>query len=157
MVDKRNVAVATATPKPLKQVAALPILPSPEGILRVLLITSRETRRWIIPKGWPMKGLKDPDAAAIEARQEAGVLGKIGKKAIGTYPYFKRLADHFDLIEVAVYPLLVTRQLEDWRERKDRTSIWLTPGLAADRVDEPELALVIRNADLASALKKLKG
>lgn len=103
-----------------------------------------------------MKGLKNWDAAAIEARQEAGVLGKVGKKPIGAYPYFKRFPDHFDLIEVTVYPLLVTRQLDDWREKGDRTSLWLTPALAADRTDEPELAMLIRNTDLASALKKLK-
>lgn len=134
--------------KNLRQVAALPLTLDLGSIARVLLITSRETQRWIIPKGWPMKGLKDWDAAAIEARQEAGVLGKINKTPIGTYSYFKRFADHFELVEVVVYPLRVTKQLDHWREKGERDALWLSVAAAADRIDEPELAAMILDTDL---------
>ena len=67
------------------QVAALPFRYVAPGSLEVLIITSRETGRFIIPKGWPMKGRADPEAAAIEAREEAGVVGKINRKPIGRY------------------------------------------------------------------------
>jgi 8-oxo-dGTP pyrophosphatase MutT (NUDIX family) len=73
-----------------QQVAALPVVVGDDGIARVLLLTSRKTKRWVIPKGWPMKGLKPHEAAAQEAFEEAGLSGKIGKKRIGRYTYFKR-------------------------------------------------------------------
>ena len=76
-----------------KQVAALPVRRTPSGALRVLLVTSRETRRMVIPKGWPWRGVKDYKAAAEEAREEAGILGKTRKKPIGSYTYFKRKPD----------------------------------------------------------------
>ena len=67
-----------------KQVAALPFRKE-NGATKILLVTSRETRRLVIPKGWPWPGVKDYKAAAEEAREEAGILGKIGKKPLGTY------------------------------------------------------------------------
>jgi 8-oxo-dGTP pyrophosphatase MutT (NUDIX family) len=79
-----------------RQVAALPFRYTASGSLEVLIITSRETR----PKGWPMKGRADPEAAAIEAREEAGLEGNIHRKPIGKYSYWKRLADQFLLVEV---------------------------------------------------------
>ena len=63
-----------------KQVAALPVRRGEDGSLEVLLVTSRETGRWVIPKGWPSKRLSDREAAAREARQEAGVTGTIKNK-----------------------------------------------------------------------------
>ena len=74
-----------------KQVAALPVRQDASGKLLVLLVTSRETRRLVIPKGWPWPGVKDHKAAAEEAREEAGILGKIAKKPLGSYTYDKRL------------------------------------------------------------------
>ena len=61
------------------QVAALPLTIGEDGVTRVLLLTSRETRRWVIPKGWPMKGCKPYEAAAQEALEEAGVTGQAKK------------------------------------------------------------------------------
>ena len=88
----------------LKQVAALAYRKHGKGV-DVLLITSRETKRWVIPKGWPMKGKKDWDAAATEAFEEAGIEGTIGHKSIGTYHYVKRkLSGDLDC-KVIVYPL----------------------------------------------------
>src|ERR1700731_1396671 len=73
------------------QCAALPFKIAPDGI-RVLLLTSRETRRWVIPKGWPIRGLKPREVAAREAFEEAGLIGAIvGKRSIGSYHYSKKL------------------------------------------------------------------
>jgi 8-oxo-dGTP pyrophosphatase MutT (NUDIX family) len=108
-LDARQTDVATdrrATRSGVRlQVAALPVVVGDDGIARVLLLTSRETKRWVIPKGWPMKGLKPHEAAAQEAFEEAGLSGKIGKKPIGRYTYFKRREAHFDVCVVDVFRL----------------------------------------------------
>ncbi len=129
------------------QVAALPVRRNEEGGIEVLLVTSRTTRRWIVPKGWRIKGLKDHDAAAREALEEAGVTGKVRKKPIGQYHYWKRMPDHFQLCKVTLYLLQVDNQLEHWAEREQRTSRWLPPEDAAVLVDEPELALALRELE----------
>lgn len=137
--------MAPSTPKLRKQVAALPIRLDSEGRLRVLLITSRETKRFIIPKGWPMKGHKDHRAAAIEAQQEAGVIGRVHRKPIGFYTYWKRRADHFDFCRVKVFMLEFQHQLPDWREWAQRRGAWLLPDDAADLIDDPGLVDIICN------------
>ena len=106
-------------------------------------MTSRETQRVVIPKGWPMKNRKDWTSAKIEARQEAGVIGEIGRKPIGHYRYWKRLEGYFALVKVAVYPLAMRRQLDDWRERHERSQVWLPAEDAALLVDEPELSALM--------------
>ena len=127
-----------------KQVAALPVRRDENGALRVLLVTSRETRRYVIPKGWPWPGVKDHKAAAEEAREEAGIIGKIGKKPIGTYSYDKRRGEGSIPIKVKVYLLVVEIELEAWPEQAQRRRVWVTPARAAASVDEPELAQLIR-------------
>lgn len=124
------------------QVAALPVRPTPEGI-EVLLITSRETRRWLIPKGWPMKGRKDYQAAAREALEEAGVEGKVRKQPIGAYTYQKRLTDRVEPCRVMVYLLQVEKELSRWPEWDQRKREWFTQAEAAERVSEPKLATMI--------------
>jgi 8-oxo-dGTP pyrophosphatase MutT (NUDIX family) len=127
---------------PRRQVAALPwrIV---EGRLEICLVTTRETRRWTVPKGWPMKRLTDRAAARAEAEQEAGVTGKIAKTAVGTYTYWKRLTDRFDFVRVEVYPLRVVGELAEWKEKGEREVRWLSGDDAARLVDEPELASLI--------------
>lgn len=129
------------------QIAALPVRRSRDGSIEVLLITSRETRRWIIPKGWPMKGLKDHKAAAREAEEEAGVKGAIRKEPIGSYSYWKRRTAHFELCQVKVYLLEVQDQLKQWREQHQREAQWFSAREAADRVDEPGLREIIAGLD----------
>lgn len=126
-----------------RQVAALPYRLKPK--LEVLLLTSRDTRRPVIPKGWPMKGRKKWESAAIEALEEAGIVGKIMKRSIGRYLYWKRQPDHFVLCSVEVFPLRVTRQVATWREMHQRHMRWLTPEQAAILVDEPGLSTLIRD------------
>ena len=127
-----------------KQVAALPVRVDAAGRTRVLLITSRETKRLIVPKGWPMKGHKDYRAAAIEAQEEAGVIGRVGKKPVGSYSYWKRRQDHFELCRVKVYLLAVERQLPAWREKDQRQGAWFLIDDAVDLVDDAGLATILR-------------
>jgi len=126
------------------QYAALPYR-TRDG-LELLLITSRETGRWVLPKGWPIKGKKAHSAAAREALEEAGLKGKVGKRAVGAYSYSKRLSNGAVLAcTVEVYPLAVQRQVKQWPEKGQRRVEWFSPRDAADRVDEPELAYLIED------------
>jgi 8-oxo-dGTP pyrophosphatase MutT (NUDIX family) len=126
-----------------QQYAALPYR-WVDGELEILLLTSRETHRWVIPKGWPMAGRKPHAAAAQEALEEAGVIGKIGKTPVGAYTYVKRLKNGAGLVcNVDVFPLAVARQLKRWREQGQRTAHWFTPTEAAEAVNEPELDVLI--------------
>jgi 8-oxo-dGTP pyrophosphatase MutT (NUDIX family) len=130
--------------KPRRQVAALPYREGPDERLQILLVTSRETRRWVIPKGWPVKGLKPAAAAAREAQEEAGLVGRVGKRAIGAYRYEKRLKNGATaLCEVQVFPLEVLRQRKNFREKNQREPRWAAPAIAADLVEEPELKALI--------------
>jgi 8-oxo-dGTP pyrophosphatase MutT (NUDIX family) len=112
--------------------------------VEVLLITSRETGRWVLPKGWPMKGRKPHAAAAREALEEAGIKGKVGKSAIGSYRYGKRLAQGIMACTVEVYPLAVEQQMSRWPEQGQRTLAWFSATDAAGLVEEADLASLLR-------------
>ena len=115
-----------------------------DGVLQVLLVTSRDTGRWIIPKGNRMADRDDAAAAAQEAWEEAGVVGKVGEKHIGSYHYVKRLARGGERrTAVDVYPLKVRELRKDWPERKERMRRWFTPVEAIAAVSEPELKALI--------------
>ena len=131
------------------QIAALPIRLGPSKAVEVLLITSRETGRWVVCKGWPMAKLEDHEAARREAREEAGVEGRIHDAPFGTFFYWKRLAEHFQLCAVNVHVLEVERQLKTWREKGQRRLRWFPVCEAADLVDEPGLAAIIRRLEKA--------
>lgn len=110
----------------------------------IMLITSRDTRRWVIPKGWPMKKRKPNETAALEAFQEGGLLGKIGKKGLGSYHYRKRLTNGAVLMcRVEVFPLHVLHQRQKWPEKGQRITQWFTYAEAADEVVEEELKELI--------------
>lgn len=126
-----------------RQVGALPIRKRNKQALEVLLVTSRETRRWVIPKGWPSKRMSDRKAALREAEEEAGVSGPIAKKPLGRYTYFKRDPDGFRLIDVAVYLLEVDKEYQSWAEENDRTRCWMSVEKAASAVLEPGLRTLI--------------
>lgn len=129
-----------AQAKPLKQVAALPFRIGADGQLEVLLITSRDTGRWVIPKGWPMIGRKAHRAAEREAYEEAGLKGEIAANPVGWYHYEKRLECGSALpCKVRVYPLQVKAQHDRWPEREQRILRWFLPEEAAQLVQEDEL------------------
>ena len=129
------------------QYAALPFQVTADG-LQILLITSRETQRWVIPKGWPIWGLRPREVAAREAFEEAGLVGMIvGKRSIGSYHYSKRLMDNREqLCRVKVFLLAVDRQLDDWPEKEQREQRWVEPKKGAQMVDEGGLAEILRSA-----------
>ncbi|HEY2616236.1 MAG TPA: NUDIX hydrolase [Acetobacteraceae bacterium] len=130
------------------QFAALPFQYARDGRPRVMLLTSRETRRWVIPKGWPIPGRKPGEVAAQEAFEEAGLLGAIvGKRPIGSYHYEKQLTrQHGILCEVMVFLFLVERQLDDWPEKAERETRWFELSDACASVDEGGLAEILRVA-----------
>jgi ADP-ribose pyrophosphatase YjhB (NUDIX family) len=133
--------------KTLAQVGALPIR-FENGQPKILLLTSRGTKRWVIPKGWPMDGLSNRAAAAQEAKEEAGVIGKPHKEPVGSFVYFKRRAGHFTLCCVEVYLLDYEKQLEKFREKGQRTARWFSICDAAEQVDEPGLVALLRKLEL---------
>jgi len=133
------------------QIAAMPVRRLAGGAPEVMLVTSRTTQRWIVPKGWPIKGLTPAEAAAREAFEEAGVIGRILPEPAGRYTYWKRMSDHFILCDVTLYLLEVDRQLDTWPEQAQRRSQWFSLDDAADLVDEPELATALRNVTLPLA------
>ena len=145
MAAKKNAIRKAREGETIRQVAAIPYRLNERGELEVLLITSRETKRFIVPKGWPMKGKSGRKVAAIEAMEEAGVVGKAEKAPGGTYSYWKRLSNRFVRVNVVVYLLAVTEELATWKERKTRQRAWLSPAEAALLIDEPELATLVRN------------
>lgn len=123
-----------------KQVAAAPLRISPNGKLELLLVTSRDTGRWVLPKGWPKRNLTSRRSARLEAFEEAGVTGKLSKKAIGHYQYDKRLENGETLrCEVSVFPMNVQKQYRNWKERKERKRCWFPISKAAALVDEESL------------------
>jgi 8-oxo-dGTP pyrophosphatase MutT (NUDIX family) len=129
-------------PADRRQVAALPWRRGAAGI-EVLLITSRETRRWVTPKGGRMSGKTDPEAAAQEALEEAGIEGRIDETALGTFRYLKVLKRGSRWCTVALYPLEVTVEHREWEEGDERVREWMSPEEAARRVDEPDLKALI--------------
>ncbi len=113
--------------------------------LEVMLITSRDTGRWIIPKGWPIEKLKPRQVAMVEAYEEAGLRGKIfGKKSLGRYRYSKFIEDERPIdCEVTVFAMRVERQLKKWPERSQRETRWFSPEAAAPLLSEPELKTIV--------------
>jgi 8-oxo-dGTP pyrophosphatase MutT (NUDIX family) len=126
-----------------KQIGALPWRKK-KGRIQVLLVTSRETKRWVIPKGWPEAHLMDFNAARQEAFEEAGVAGHMHKMPVGHYEYDKRLDDGSLLpCRVFVYSLEVTEKFDKWPERRQRKREWFELDDAAAQVDETGLKEII--------------
>jgi 8-oxo-dGTP pyrophosphatase MutT (NUDIX family) len=122
--------------------------------LEILVVTTRQSRRWIVPKGWPIKRLTPSKSAAREAFEEAGVRGKIGARAIGSFRY-KKAADETGAeadCEVKIFPLLVRRQSATWPESAQRVAQWVDPEKAISLIREPELkSMVAKFAKRAAA------
>ena len=127
------------------QFGALPYRFRQDGSLEILLVTSRRTRRWIIPKGWAIKHKTPAKSAAREAYEEAGVRGTVTARSIGSFVYDKWLdADSVSVpCEVHVFPLEVERQRRTWPEQSEREIRWLDPDAALLLVEEPGLRSLI--------------
>jgi 8-oxo-dGTP pyrophosphatase MutT (NUDIX family) len=115
-----------------------------EAGVEILLITSRDTGRWVIPKGWPMAGLSPEDAAAREAWEEAGVEGVICPASLGRFGYLKDMATAPAVpCAVAVYAIRVENLATKFPEKAQRRRQWFPPTEAAALVNEPDLAALI--------------
>jgi 8-oxo-dGTP pyrophosphatase MutT (NUDIX family) len=114
-----------------------------EGRLEILLITTLTTKRWVVPKGWPLEGCSPSECAAQEAFEEAGV-GTMASKPVGSFDYRKRrkagdeIACHVD-----VFDLEVERQRRAWPEKAMRETCWCTVDEALARVSDPGLKRLI--------------
>ena len=111
-----------------------------KGKVVFLIITSRSTGRWIFPKGDPIDGLQPWEVAAQEALEEAGVEGEVETRPAGIYRTMKTLAFRRKRIEVEMYPLRVTRQLDEWVEKQARHRHWVILKDAKRLLSEPRLA-----------------
>jgi 8-oxo-dGTP pyrophosphatase MutT (NUDIX family) len=129
----------------LRQYGALPFAITDEGEVKVLLVTTRRRRGWIIPKGWPIRNLTAAGTAEREAYEEAGVVGTIiGEEPVGSYRYEKGGTSHRETIyEVSVFLFAVERQLRKWPERSERETRWFAPGEASKQVVPIGLANIL--------------
>lgn len=110
------------------------------GAVEVLLLTSRDTGRWVIPKGWPMTGKRAHEVAVQEALEEAGVRGVVETETLGAYTYPKILRDGVEVVcKVQVYALEVANMAKNFKEKGERTIEWVSFDEAVRRVREPEL------------------
>lgn len=114
--------------------------------VQLLLVTSRGTRRWIIPKGWPIDGKTPGDSAAQEAWEEAGVIGRANQRPLGMYSYNKQMGDDDGMpVAAMVYAVKVKTLRKDFPEAAERKRKWVSPKKAAKMVESPELARILRD------------
>lgn len=114
------------------------------GKTQILLVTTRGSGRWIVPKGWPMAGVRPAKAAQTEAWEEAGIKGKGFDHCLGLYSYSKKMHKSRSLTcVVMVYPVLVRQLAPNFPEKKERRRKWFSRAKAAAKVREPELAKII--------------
>ena len=115
------------------------------GELEILLLTSRDTGRWVIPKGWPMGSKAGYAVAETEALEEAGIKGIVERDPIGCFGYGKAMAEGLVLpCEVQVHALEVTGSVKNYKEKGERRLEWVSPEEAAERVAEAGLKKIIR-------------
>ncbi|NES99180.1 MAG: NUDIX hydrolase [Sphaerospermopsis sp. SIO1G2] len=113
-----------------------------DGKIQVLLISTRKSQRWVIPKGGICKGMTPPDSAAKEAWEEAGVIGQVKTEKIGAYKYRKQ----GNVYRVNLFWLPVEKVLEDWPEAGERSRIWLDIHHAAMIVQENSLKKILQSS-----------
>jgi uncharacterized protein len=139
----------TIRERAIRQIAALPYRTEGDALdapVSILLITSRETKRWVIPKGNLIAGLSPHAAAAHEAEEEAGVIGAACPTPLGAYRYLNTRKNGASLmLDVDVFPIMVTQELDEWEEQDQRERRWFPLADAADAVDEPDLRDLIRS------------
>ena len=136
----RNWSPRVDIPAHFRQVGALPYAVL-DGRVSVLLITSRRSGRWIFPKGAIEPDLSASESAALEALEEAGVVGQIENTPIGSY----RTGSDNDgsaLVDVDIYPMLVETQLDDWKERGQRLRHWAVVSEAQRLLADPALGRI---------------
>lgn len=111
----------------------------------MMLVTSKQTHRWVVPKGGIKSGRKSYQSAADEAFEEAGIGGRISRECIGVYGYQKSNQKRSGHFTVKVFPMKVTTQYPDWPERKERRREWVSFDVAVTRVREKDLKKIIES------------
>lgn len=150
VTDRRSEGLRSGARGSHRQAGVIPYVVE-QGEVRILLVTSRDTGRWVIPKGNIGAGHSPAEAAVQEAVEEAGVQGRLTSSLpLGFFPYFKRLSSgEARATTVEVYPLLVTKTLKNWPEKDQRQLRWVSAWDAAKMVDEPGLArMMIRLVEI---------
>jgi 8-oxo-dGTP pyrophosphatase MutT (NUDIX family) len=118
------VRVTSSAAKSGVQYAALPWRRRQGGI-EFLLITTRSSGRWIVPKGWPEDHLAPCECAALEAMEEAGLVGEVATESLGSFPYSKKSRSGETLsLRLELYAMEVTHQRRNWPERQMRQIQW---------------------------------
>jgi 8-oxo-dGTP pyrophosphatase MutT (NUDIX family) len=115
--------------------------------VQVLLITSRGSGRWILPKGWPVDAMTPAASAAREAWEEAGVRGKVFDRCLGLYSYSKSVGGAGLPIVAMIYPVRVETLADTYPEQGQRVRKWYSQKKAAKQVAQPELARIIKDFD----------
>lgn len=127
------------------QVAAIPIRWT-SGRPEVLLVTTRRTGRWTVPKGWPLANSLGAECAAREAFEEAGVLGRVEEYSLGAYEYWKNAKQGRVILQVTAFALHVDRIMQDWPERGERRRTCFSPEVAAKLAGNEQLGVLIKAA-----------
>lgn len=133
----------------MHQIAALPFYITPDGDVDVCLVTSRGGGRWIIPKGNPIRGLAPHEVAAREALEEAGLVGHVGKRCIGTFKFDRIRNGRDTTCLVDVYALRVEQQMQTWTEMHERSVLRCNVKTALSLVKVPNLATLINRYVIA--------
>ena len=123
--------------------------------IQVLLVTSRETARWIIPRGNIAAGSTPAQAAKREALEEAGLKGAItSSMPLGMYTYFKKLpSGEARAATVEVYLLRVKEQVKKWPDKRERKCAWVSLAEAVEIIEEPGVVpLLNRLAEFEDSL-----
>ncbi|WP_075995657.1 NUDIX hydrolase [Salaquimonas pukyongi] len=137
---------------PRRQVAAL-CYRRRKGKTEVLLVTTRNTKRWILPKGWPGARRSAAKTATIEAYEEAGIIGEVANRPLGEYRSQKGLGNGFTVrTAVTVFPLKVSKQVSDFPESGERKQRWLTPEQAAELCGDEGLRDILLSPKAKSLL-----
>lgn len=133
----------------MHQIAALPFYDNPGGGVDICLVTSRGGGRWIIPKGNPIRGLAPHEVAAQEALEEAGLVGHVGRRCIGTFKFDRMRNGRDTTCRVEVYALRVERQMHIWTEMHERSVLRCNVNTALSLVSVPNLATLINRYVMA--------
>ena len=152
----KRAVVAKPTVDKFRQVAALPYRLTEHGY-EVVLITTRDSGRWILPKGWPIKGLKRHESAETEAMEEAGLIGSAATKPFGRFTYVKQFPKRQEKVLVDVFPLAIESQLDDWQEKGQRDVRFFNPVDAAALVSDAGVGDLILAFFVDIAKKKAAG
>jgi 8-oxo-dGTP pyrophosphatase MutT (NUDIX family) len=140
-----------------RQVAALPWRLAADGGLEFLLVTSRTSKHWLLPKGWPIPGKSGLESALQEAYEEAGIQAKGPDSPIGRYAFIKVLHDATELpCTMAVYAAGSVEELGEWPEKDQRDRMWFSQSDAVSIAFDFNLSLFLAAVTYDKKRKRLK-